>query len=98
VSGQLHALAALPLGKKPPWYPLETKLGGPQNLPGRRGKEKILDPYWDSNSDISVFQPIASCYTHCDAIFISWVYIFAASNLPSPSSVHLLNFVRERAE
>jgi len=27
VSGKLHALAALPLGKSP-WYPLDRKLGG----------------------------------------------------------------------
>jgi hypothetical protein len=33
VSGQLH-----------PRYPLDRRLGGPQNLSGRRGEEKILDP------------------------------------------------------
>jgi hypothetical protein len=27
--------------------------------------EKILDPYWDSNSDPSVVQPVASRYTDC---------------------------------
>jgi hypothetical protein len=43
VSGQLHAPATLPPGKKTR-YPLERGLGGPQSRPGRRGGEKILDP------------------------------------------------------
>jgi hypothetical protein len=30
VSGQLHASAALSQGKSP-WYPLDRRLGGPQN-------------------------------------------------------------------
>jgi hypothetical protein len=29
---------------KSPRYPLERRLGGPQNRAGRRGEEKILDP------------------------------------------------------
>jgi hypothetical protein len=40
---QLHAPAALSLGKSPQ-YPLERMLGGPQNRSGRHGEEKILDP------------------------------------------------------
>jgi hypothetical protein len=36
VSGQLHAPAALPQGKSP-WYPLDRRLGGPQNRSGRGG-------------------------------------------------------------
>jgi hypothetical protein len=40
---QLHALAALPPGKKPQ-YPLDRRLGGPQRKSGRPGEEKILDP------------------------------------------------------
>jgi hypothetical protein len=44
VSGQLHALAALPSGGKCPRYPLDSRLGGPQSRSGRCGEEKILDP------------------------------------------------------
>jgi hypothetical protein len=47
VSGQLHALAALPRGKSP-WYPLDRRLGG---------------PYCDSNPNPLAVQPVASCYT-----------------------------------
>jgi hypothetical protein len=54
-----------PRGKNP-LYPLDRKLGGPQNLSGRRGGEKILDPSQDSNFDSSVIQPVASGYTDRD--------------------------------
>jgi hypothetical protein len=43
MSGQLHARAVLNKGKKPPGYPLDRRLGGPQSRLGRRGEEKILD-------------------------------------------------------
>jgi hypothetical protein len=43
VSGQLHALAALPPGKKNQ-YPLDRRLDGHQSRSERRGDEKILDP------------------------------------------------------
>jgi hypothetical protein len=39
VSGQLHAPADLPPGKEP-WYPLYTRLGGPQSRSGRGDEEK----------------------------------------------------------
>jgi hypothetical protein len=39
VSGQLHAPATLPPGKKL-WYPLDRRLGGPQSRSGRGGEEK----------------------------------------------------------
>jgi hypothetical protein len=39
VSGQLHALAALPLGKNP-WYPMDRRLGGSQSQFGCGGEEK----------------------------------------------------------
>jgi hypothetical protein len=39
VSGQLHAPAALPQ-RKSPWYPLDRRLGGPQNRSERGGEEK----------------------------------------------------------
>jgi hypothetical protein len=41
-----------------------SKLGGPQSLSGRRGKEKITD-LTDSNSDLSLVQPVVSSYTDC---------------------------------
>jgi hypothetical protein len=49
VSGQLHALAALPPGKRAPRYPLDGRLRGPQIRFGRRGENSW--PYRDSNSD-----------------------------------------------
>jgi hypothetical protein len=39
VSAQLHAPAALPSGKEPP-YPLDRRLGGPQSR-SRRGGEYV---------------------------------------------------------
>jgi hypothetical protein len=51
-----------PRGKSPR-YPLDRRLGGPQSRSGRFGEQKILDPYWDSNSDPSVVQPVTSRYT-----------------------------------
>jgi hypothetical protein len=41
--GQLHAPAALPRGKSPP-YPLNRRLGGPQSWSGRDREVKILAP------------------------------------------------------
>jgi hypothetical protein len=39
MSGHLHALAALPLGKSL-WYPLDRRLGGPQGQSGHWSREK----------------------------------------------------------
>jgi hypothetical protein len=39
VSGQFHALAALPQGNSL-WYPLDMRLGGPQSRSGKGGEEK----------------------------------------------------------
>jgi hypothetical protein len=39
VSGQLHASAALPMGKES-LYPLSRWLGGPQSRSGRGGEEE----------------------------------------------------------
>jgi hypothetical protein len=39
VSGQLHAPAALPQGKRP-GHPLERRLGGRQSRSGRGGEQK----------------------------------------------------------
>jgi hypothetical protein len=38
-------------------------LGRTQSLSERHGEEKILGPYWDSNFDLSVIQPVDSRYT-----------------------------------
>jgi hypothetical protein len=62
VSGQLHAPAALPTGKKPP-YPLDRTLDGPQSRSGRRGEKKILDPVGTRTPDSSAVQPAARRYT-----------------------------------
>jgi hypothetical protein len=43
MSGQLHALAAPP-GERGPPYPLDGRLGGSQNRSGRHGEEKIVAP------------------------------------------------------
>jgi hypothetical protein len=59
---QLHAPAALP-PEESPRCPLYMRLGGPQSRSGRRGEEKILEPYRDLRSDPSVVQPVASHYT-----------------------------------
>jgi hypothetical protein len=64
VNGQLHAPAAL-LWRKSPRFPLDKRLGGPQNRSGRRREEKILAPYRDSNSGSSFVQFVASRYTDC---------------------------------
>jgi hypothetical protein len=59
MSGQLHAPAAL-ARRKSPRYPLDRRLGGPQSRSGRHG------PYRDSNSDLSIVQPVGSRYKDCD--------------------------------
>jgi len=50
VSGQLHTLTTLPLGRSPR-YPLNRRLAGPQSSPGCGDEEKSLScPYQESNS------------------------------------------------
>jgi hypothetical protein len=44
-------------------YPLDRRLGEPQNWSGQREEEKILAFYRDSNSDPSAVQPVAISYT-----------------------------------
>jgi hypothetical protein len=56
VSGQLHVPAALPPGKNS-WYPLDRKLGGPQNRSGRGGEEKNSQPL------LGLEPPIIQSYT-----------------------------------
>jgi hypothetical protein len=60
VSGQIYALAAIPPGKSPR-YPLDRRFRGLQNRTERR--EENSWPYRDSNSDLTVGQPVASLYT-----------------------------------
>jgi hypothetical protein len=57
MSGQFHAPVALPRGKNTR-YPLARSLRGSQN----RFAENSW-PYRDSNSDLSVVQPVACRYT-----------------------------------
>jgi hypothetical protein len=64
VSGQLHALAALPPWETAPRYPLDSKLGGPHRRSGRYGEVKILDPTGTRTpSHSSIVQPVGSRYT-----------------------------------
>jgi hypothetical protein len=43
-----------------PRYPLDRWLGGPQILSGGGGEEKNLQPQWESNPGVPIFQPVAS--------------------------------------
>jgi hypothetical protein len=45
---------------------LDRRLGEPQSRSEQRGGEKILAPHRGSNSDTSVVQSAASCYTDYD--------------------------------
>jgi hypothetical protein len=56
ISGQIHALTALPTGKRP-WNPLNMKLVGHQSRCERFGKEEhfLLLPDYEP----WIFQPIA---------------------------------------
>jgi hypothetical protein len=63
VSGQLHALAALPPEGKSPCYPLDRRLGGTQCRSGRGGEEKNSQPRRESNPRTPIVQPVAQHYT-----------------------------------
>jgi hypothetical protein len=41
-SGDFHTPAALLTRKKPPWYPFDRRIGGPQTRYGDYGEEKNL--------------------------------------------------------
>jgi hypothetical protein len=60
ISGQLHAPAALLPGKSP-WYPLDRRLGGPQNQFGQGGEEKNSQPL--PGFEPPIIQPVAQPYT-----------------------------------
>jgi hypothetical protein len=60
--GQLHAMAALPPGKEPPVHIEEEVEWTPEPV-WMRSRSENSWPYQDLNSNPSVIQPIASCYT-----------------------------------
>jgi hypothetical protein len=57
-----------PQGKSP-WYPLNRKLGGPQNRSGHGVQDKNLSPYRESNPD----HPITSAYPVPTPTELSWL-------------------------
>jgi hypothetical protein len=63
VSGQLNASAALLPGKMPLWYPLDTRLGGPQIRSGLCGEEKFSSPHRELSPRTPILQLIAQRYT-----------------------------------
>jgi hypothetical protein len=60
VSGQLHAPVAL-LPVKSPWYPLDRRLGGPQNRSGCSGEDKNSQPF--PGLQLPIIQLVAQRYT-----------------------------------
>jgi hypothetical protein len=62
VSGQLHALAALPQGKSP-WYPLDRRLGGPRTVLDAVVKRKIPSHRRESKPRTPIVQLVAQHYT-----------------------------------
>jgi hypothetical protein len=59
--GQLHAPAALPPRKEPPWCPLDRRLGGPQSRSERGGEEKNSQPL--PGLEPPIIQPVARRYS-----------------------------------
>jgi hypothetical protein len=47
--------------EKSPWYPLDRRLGGPQNRSERGGEEKNSQPL--PRLEHSIIQPVAQRYT-----------------------------------
>jgi hypothetical protein len=68
VSGQLHARAALPPGKKL-LIPIVRRQDGPQSRSGRGGEEKNSQTL--PRLDPSIIQPIDQCCT----IELSWLIL-----------------------
>jgi hypothetical protein len=61
VSGQLHGPAdQTPWKDPPPQYPLDKRLGGPQNRSGHGGEENIPSRRRDSNPDHLIVQLVVS--------------------------------------
>jgi hypothetical protein len=78
VSGQLHALATLPPGKEPPV--LLGQEAGWTLKPVWTCRRENSWPYRDSNSNPSVIQPVASCYTNY-AILAPRIFIICFENV-----------------
>jgi hypothetical protein len=76
VSGQLHAPAALPPGKRPR-YSFDRRLGGPQSRSGRYGEVKIFTLSGLEFPSPLVVQPVASRYTDWAISLISILIIFS---------------------
>jgi hypothetical protein len=55
-----------------PWYPLDSRLGGPQSGSGHCVEEKNYQPYWDSNPDHSIVQPVTSRNTSSVGIALGY--------------------------
>jgi hypothetical protein len=85
VSGQRHALAALPPGKTR--YPLSRRLGWPQ---GRTGRVRKISP--PPGFDPRTVQPVASRYTDCGLHIIyaaQYVTSFTAPTFNTQSLRHI---------
>jgi hypothetical protein len=67
VSGQLHAPAAVPQGKRL-WYPLDRWLDGPQSRSGRAGEEKNSQTLLNTSTS---HKNIAQCTDHIRVIQIT---------------------------
>jgi hypothetical protein len=59
-----------------PRYPLDRRLGGPQNRSGRYIGEKILYPTGTRNSDPLVVQSVSSRYTNCAILWYILIVVF----------------------
>jgi hypothetical protein len=64
MSGLLHAQATLPPEKEPP-LPIGYEVGWTPEPVWTTWRRENSCSYWDSNSDPSVVQPVASQYTDC---------------------------------
>jgi hypothetical protein len=49
--------------EKSPWFPLDSRLGGPQSRSRHGGEEKNSQPHRESNSKTPIVQPVAQRYT-----------------------------------
>jgi hypothetical protein len=91
VSGQLHAMIALPPEKERPLYPLHWRLVGPQNRSGHIGEEEKSHyyPYRESNPGRPIRRvPYLST-------FILRNVVFLLSNLKISSFAVLTNSFNE---
>jgi hypothetical protein len=73
-SDQLHAPAAVSVGKSPR-YPLDRRLRGSHTRSGRRGEEKTVDPTGTRTPTPGVIQSVADRYTDCATPAPTNIYI-----------------------